>query len=537
MAVHILDGCKLYIQEFDLSADWNSGTLVLSRSAPDATKFGSGGKEFCPDGIKGHAFSYTGFFDNTTTFSPDDTIFNNLYGINDTGYLLYDAQSANFTVGSKLNGGTSLATATILADTDWGTSGALLLANISGTFQNNETITDIESTPGSATTNGTLGETYLAYDNEANGPFTAGLIITGVTSGVSGTLVGLQDDGATGKMLISGASAAYTDNEEISDGTTTTADVNGASECYWCADLLTTVCPTDGTDGEIAYTFYDAVNYTPIDGAAGTVAGFSVSSTGSGRMTRPMILKNCATAITGAGNGTAYNVGTCAPGHTLRAFVHVYEYDGGTLDLAIQSDTVAGMGSAVEQIGFADVTDVTKEAKTAQMGYLFYDGQSANFTVSSTVTGGTSEATAIILDDTDWGTEGCLLLGSISGTFQDNEEITDAEDPAGTADVNGTLGETYLAYDNEAGGPFTVANTITGVTSLTTGTLVALQDDGLTGKLLISGASAAYTADEEVGDGTATADADGASSAECYWRAQWTYNGTACKFIALLYID
>ena len=384
MAVHILDGCKLYIQEFDLSADWNSGTLILSRSILDSTKFNSGGQEFCPDGLKGHTFNFTGFFDKATTFSPDDTIFDSLYGTN---------------------------------------------------------------------------------------------------------------------------------------------------------DLLTTVCPTDGTDGEIAYTFYDVINYTPIDGAAGTVAGFSVSAKGSGRMTRPTILKNCITAVTENGSGTAYNVGTCAPGHTLRAFVHVYEYDGGTLDLAIQSDTASGMASAVEQIGFTNATDVTKEAKTAQMGYLFYDNQSANFTASATLTGGTSGATATILADVDWGTEGCLLLGNITGTYQNNEEITDGEDPVGTADVNGTLGETYLAYDNEAGGPFTVANTITGVTSEVTGTLVALQDDGATGKLLISGASGVYEDDEEVGDGTATADAVGDSSAECYWRASWTYDGTACKFIVLLYID
>lgn len=63
--------------------------------------------------------------------------------------LDYDAQSANFTVGQTLTGGTSGATATIVADNDGGTTGTLKLINPTGTFQDNETITDEGS--GSAT--------------------------------------------------------------------------------------------------------------------------------------------------------------------------------------------------------------------------------------------------------------------------------------------------------------------------------------------------------------------------------------------------
>lgn len=68
--------------------------------------------------------------------------------------LNYDAQSANFTVGSILTGGTSGAKALVVADSDSGTSGTLKLILISGTFQDNETITDAAG--GSATSNGTL---------------------------------------------------------------------------------------------------------------------------------------------------------------------------------------------------------------------------------------------------------------------------------------------------------------------------------------------------------------------------------------------
>ena len=68
--------------------------------------------------------------------------------------LDYDAQTANFTLGKVLTGGTSGATALIIADSDSGATGTLTLREISGTFQNNETITD--SVTGSATANGTV---------------------------------------------------------------------------------------------------------------------------------------------------------------------------------------------------------------------------------------------------------------------------------------------------------------------------------------------------------------------------------------------
>lgn len=67
--------------------------------------------------------------------------------------LPYDAQSANFTVGLTVTGGTTGATGIITADVDGGTTGTLTLSNIVGQFQDNETITDTST--GSATVNRT----------------------------------------------------------------------------------------------------------------------------------------------------------------------------------------------------------------------------------------------------------------------------------------------------------------------------------------------------------------------------------------------
>jgi hypothetical protein len=73
------------------------------------------------------------------------------------GQLDFDAQTANFTNAAVLTGATSGATATITSHTDLGTTGTLSLASdITGVFQDNETITDDNGTPGSATVNRTL---------------------------------------------------------------------------------------------------------------------------------------------------------------------------------------------------------------------------------------------------------------------------------------------------------------------------------------------------------------------------------------------
>lgn len=65
----------------------------------------------------------------------------------------FNTQTANFTVGQTLTGGTSGATGIILSQVDAGTSGTLTLSNITGTFQNAEIITD--GAGGSATATNT----------------------------------------------------------------------------------------------------------------------------------------------------------------------------------------------------------------------------------------------------------------------------------------------------------------------------------------------------------------------------------------------
>lgn len=73
--------------------------------------------------------------------------------------LAYDAESAAFTVGETVTGGTSGATGVIVRVADDGSTGTLYINALSGNFQNDETITDGAS--GSATANGTEGSALI----------------------------------------------------------------------------------------------------------------------------------------------------------------------------------------------------------------------------------------------------------------------------------------------------------------------------------------------------------------------------------------
>jgi hypothetical protein len=84
----------------------------------------------------------------------------------------------------------------------------------------------------------------------------------------------------------------------------------------------------------------------------------------------------------------------------------------------------------------------------AECMVLPYDAQSGNFTVGNVVTGGTSLATALIIDDLDAGTTGMLVVTGISGTFANDEALTDGGTGAATANIPNGIG--YATVDANA---------------------------------------------------------------------------------------
>jgi hypothetical protein len=87
---------------------------------------------------------------------------------------------------------------------------------------------------------------------------------------------------------------------------------------------------------------------------------------------------------------------------------------------------------------------------------LKYDALTADFTESLTVTGGTSGATGVIEEIWDNGdNSGTLILSSVSGTFEDNEALTDSS--TGAATVNGANESAgYVAAPSDVVRPFRI---------------------------------------------------------------------------------
>ncbi len=87
------------------------------------------------------------------------------------------------------------------------------------------------------------------------------------------------------------------------------------------------------------------------------------------------------------------------------------------------------------------------KADIERLWALDFDGQSSNLTVGETITGGTSGATGTLVEQTDDGASGTLILSHVSGEFQDNESLSDEGSGDGT--VDGTLYAPQLAPSDE----------------------------------------------------------------------------------------
>ena len=113
-------------------------------------------------------------------------------------------------------------------------------------------------------------------------------------------------------------------------------------------------------------------------------------------------------------------------------------------DSSIKTMTGTGVFSIVLFGDYIYATNGTEKVGRVS-SVLAFDAQTANFVLGEKITGGTSGATGIILEQTDAGVTGTLTLGQVTGTFANDEVITSA---SGSADVNGVLTFTYTTITN-----------------------------------------------------------------------------------------
>jgi len=138
-------------------------------------------------------------------------------------FLRYSG-TGNFTVGEVITGTDTGAIAKIVADADLGSSGALTLRPISGTFDDGEQITD--PVTGDATVNGEINYTNvtLPYNNLANGPFDPGRRLDNDTTGLASARI-LADSGSV--LTLSHLEGQFSANDDVGDTGGATATLTG----------------------------------------------------------------------------------------------------------------------------------------------------------------------------------------------------------------------------------------------------------------------------------------------------------------------
>jgi hypothetical protein len=133
------------------------------------------------------------------------------------------------------------------------------------------------------------------------------------------------------------------------------------------ASLPMTICPTDGSVGEIAYTFRTvASEYSP-GGTTGELMAFGVSADGAeGEPPVRGTILQAAGSVTASGNGAAIQIGATASGQKAYCALHVLSASAGdTLDVVVQSDVDAAFASPVTVATFAQQAAVGSDWQTA----------------------------------------------------------------------------------------------------------------------------------------------------------------------------
>ena len=155
-------------------------------------------------------------------------------------------------------------------------------------------------------------------------------------------------------------------------------------------------------------------------------------------------------------------------------------------------DSFFGMGGFVKVDTTASDTG-TLSYDTPSAGFILYDNLAGGpYTVGETVTGGTSAATGVVVEDTG----SRLVMDTIVGTFVNNETLTGGTSGA-TSDADGAV----TFYDFEEG------EEISGATSGATATIFSIES----GELLLIDIVGTFQNNEKINGGTSGAEylADG----------------------------
>ena len=119
-----------------------------------------------------------------------------------------------------------------------------------------------------------------------------------------------------------------------------------------------TVCPTDGSFGEVAFTFQNVIGEYSPGGNIGELMRFNFAAYGEGDLVRGTVMETG--TKTASGNGTARQLGAVQSGQKLYAALHVIAVSGTTpsLTVVVQSDDTSDFLSPTDRITFAAATAI-----------------------------------------------------------------------------------------------------------------------------------------------------------------------------------
>ena len=259
----------------------------------------------------------------------------------------------------------------------------------------------------------TIGTNALAFDGQT-GNFTVGQVVTGGTSGATGTIASQTDGGSSGTLQLHDIDGTFADNEALTD------PLGGAA----VANIPSGVTARGPVESMITYRF------------GGTEKLFAAHAT------------------------SIFEVGSpVEPDETPAATV-----DGQTSgDYSVAPFETAGLGfvwalNGTDLPRLYDGTTWHQIFSTETYG-LAYDGGTVLFSVGATVTGGTSGATGVVAKVVGNATSGTLHIRSVTGTFQNDENLTGG---GGAAVANIPSGVSTITAQKITGLSFTLDKLICG---------------------------------------------------------------------------
>lgn len=333
-----------------------------------------------------------------------------------------------------------------------------------------------------ATTRGVAGDAITTTDTLTAGGWGGATLASGVDGddctigSQTYTFAAAPLDDQADQVLVGGSASASLDNliaainaaagagTTYGTGTVGHPDVTAAAGAGDTVDLTADAA---GTDGNAIATVCSPT--TRIDFGTATLEGGVAASGATGTLTEQtdagatgtLILRDVEgeyidnERISNGASADGLANGVLSTPLLTPADSIILQVDAVDMDRGLAIDLIEALRQKIVAMGWHNgngfvalrVATGQGAADVEELGALAFDGQGTNLTVGHTITGSLSSATGILVEQTDAGATGTLILGDIVGTFENNDALTDQG--SGDGDATGEVTCPLLTPDDE----------------------------------------------------------------------------------------